>query len=401
MAGAKSILALMFLLHITSFAAVAMNEEDNILLNELKIYAFTDPHCSACVSALTSLPSKPIVYDLREGDVSKRYYEIMELTNYVAPSLPLIGVIKNNRLILIASGSFSPEDWKKILASASKYKGVPIYASEINEPIKVIEDEDLIEMVSKLFVTEVYENSLFTSLIPITAIITAALIDSINPCELFVLTVLLSLVLFKAGRKEVLKIGLIYTFGVFLSYFLLGFGLVHLLAYSAIARYIIVIAGITIGLRTIINLAFGAFGISIGLREAISSTSGKKFKRVPDAVSTRLSSYLRTAASSPLTAFAIGVLSGLLLSPCTSGPYFIALSLISSLQNSSIGLLLLIIYNLIFILPMVIVTLGIYALKITTRTLKKISSQSHQKTLNLIIGLLMIFLSIYLLITST
>lgn len=55
-------------------------------------------------------------------------------------------------------------------------------------------------MVSKLFVTEVHENSLFTSLTPITAIITAALIDSIKACELFVLTVLLSLVFFKARK---------------------------------------------------------------------------------------------------------------------------------------------------------------------------------------------------------
>ncbi len=405
MVGAKGIVALMVLLYVSSFATITINEENNILFNDpndLKIYAFTDPHCSACISALASLPEEPIVYDLREGDAGERYQKIMELTDYVAPGVPLIGIIKDNRLMLIVSGSFSSDEWKKMLTS--KYEGVPIYVSERTEPIKVIEDEDLIETITKLFVAKGYENSfedaLSTSLMPVTAIITAALIDSINPCELYILTVLLSLVFFRVGKREVLKVGLIYALGVFLSYICIGFGLIHLLVYSTIVRYVVVITGITVGLRTIINLAFGSFGISVGLREIISSIFRKKFKRVPNAISTIFSSYLRRAASNPLTALIIGILSGLLLSPCTSGPYFIALSLISSLQNPSMGLLLLLIYNLIFILPMVIITLGIYALRITTRDLKKISSQNH-RILNLITGLLMIFLSIYLLKVST
>jgi cytochrome c biogenesis protein CcdA len=399
---AVSILALIILLCTSPFRSIVFNEENNALFNDLKFYAFSDLHCSACVNALETLPRKPIIYDLREFEASKRYSKIMDLTNYTAFGVPLIGVVKDNRLILIASGSFSSDDWKNILTS--KYGGVPIYISGRIEPIKIIENEELIDDITKLFIAKDYENSpentIFSSIAPIAAIITAAFVDSINPCEFYVLTILLSLVFFRAGRKEVLKVGLMYALGIFLSYFFMGFGLVHLLVYSNIARYIIVVMGITIGLRTILNLAFGAFGISIGLRETISGAFGKKFKRIPDAFSTRISFYLKKAASSPLIAFLVGTLSGLLLSPCTSGPYFIALSLIANLQNPFTGLLLLIVYNLIFIIPMLIITLSVYALRITTKSLKKVSSQHYQKIFNLITGLLIILLSIYLLMVS-
>ncbi|MBS7607034.1 MAG: hypothetical protein QXJ19_07230 [Candidatus Bathyarchaeia archaeon] len=365
--------------------------------DEIKFYAFSDPYCFGCIEILNSLPSDPVVYDVRVN--SDRYIKIIGITNYTALSLPLIGVIKNGNLTLIASGYFSPNEWKKILGV--KYCGVPIYISGSTEPVKVIRDESLIHSLNNIFVGSEYESDgeIFSSAIPITNIIIAALLDSFNPCEIYTLIVLLSLALSKAERRDVLKVGLAFSLGIFISYFLLGFGFINFLEFIIGARYIVEIVGVSVSLRTIINLIFGFLGLSLGLREAINSMFKKSIKRLPRALSTKLSAHLRRAFSNPLTSLVIGVLSGLLLSPCTSGPYFIALAFITNIQYSFLRLLLLFIYNMIFILPTVVITLGIY-LKFSTKSIK-IFLQNYQRILNLVIGLLLIFLSTHLLIVQT
>jgi len=99
-----------------------------------------------------------------------------------------------------------------------------------------------------------------------------------------------------------------------------------------------------------------------------------------------------------MTAFIVGIISGVFLMPCTSGPYFIALSLIADLESLLGGLFLLTVYNSIVILPFFVITLCVYMLKVKTSELKRWSSEK-QKWLNLASGLLIIFLGLYLLST--
>ena len=107
---------------------------------------------------------------------------------------------------------------------------------------------------------------------------------------------------------------------------------------------------------------------------------------------------MRKVSENPITAFAIGVVASVFLLPCTSGPYLIALSLIADLETQLQGLLLLTLYNSIMITPFLVITMGIYMLKLKTGELKRWSSKK-QKWLSLIGGLLMIVLSLYLVLT--
>jgi len=124
----------------------------------------------------------------------------------------------------------------------------------------------------------------------------------------------------------------------------------------------------------------------------------RSFKRVPEFFFKRLSAYLRRVSENPMMAFAIGVVASAFLLPCTSGPYLIALSLIANLETLFEGLFLLTVYNGIIITPFLAITLGVHTLELKTSDLKRWSSK-RQKWLNLIAGLLMIFLSLYLIST--
>jgi len=367
--------------------------------SHVKFYAFYEYYCAGCALELKPLlneygEDKVLIFDIREGNNSGRYAKITNLIGYL--DLPVVGVFKNNSLTAIVSGFFEEDDWRKIVET--EYDGVPVYAKRNIKPIKIIKDEETINLISRIFIKgetiAVKDTGIhIPSFLPI--ILTAAAIDAVNPCEFYVLTVLLSLVFISKRKKDILKIGLAFAIGIFIAYYLMGFGLIKLIAYSTTARYAVAILGLTIGVRIIINLVFGIFGISIGLREVLGNILGKKFKRVPKVFSKKMSVYLRKASSNPISAFSVGVLSASFLSPCTSGPYFIALSLIADLRSAMLGILLLTIYNVIFITPLIAITLGVYTLKLTTRGLKQWSSR-ERRWLDLAAGILMIALSIYL-----
>ena len=65
----------------------------------------------------------------------------------------------------------------------------------------------------------------------LTTIVATAVVDAINPCAIGVLILLLStLLITKRTQMEMLKIGLLYTGAVFMTYFLFGLGLTYFLA---------------------------------------------------------------------------------------------------------------------------------------------------------------------------
>ena len=61
------------------------------------------------------------------------------------------------------------------------------------------------------------------------AVIATALIDSINPCAIGVLILLISVMLAFKNKKDMLLYGLIYVFAIFATYLLAGFGILYFL----------------------------------------------------------------------------------------------------------------------------------------------------------------------------
>lgn len=180
-----------------------------------------------------------------------------------------------------------------------------------------------------------------------TVLITA-LVDSINPCAIGVLILLISTLLATAQTKSsILKIGLIYIGTVYVTYFLAGLSLMtflHVLP-LVIAQWIAIIVGSIIVVAGLIEIK-DFFWYGEGFSLAITPEYVKKIHKY--------SQKLTVPSVIFLGAFVAGV-----ELPCTGGPY-LAITLILSQQFSLNALLLLAIYNVIFVLPLVVILLMVF-----------------------------------------
>ena len=106
----------------------------------------------------------------------------------------------------------------------------------------------------------------------------------------------------------------------------------------------------------------------------------------------RLKSLIKGVTSVP-GAFLIGFAVSLFLLPCTSGPYIVILGLLAKTATKNFALGLLLLYNFVFILPMLIITFAVYFGFTTTEKAEK-WRQSKLKVLHLIAGIILLLLGI-------
>lgn len=212
----------------------------------------------------------------------------------------------------------------------------------------------------------------------------AAIVDAINPCAFAVLILLVATVLSSKGRKEGLLSGLLFSLSVFISYFLMGLGI-----YKAIGAF---------NLPQIFSIVIGGVAIIIGLANLKDFFwYGKGFvMEVPFSWRPKMKTII-TKVTSPLGAMGAGFLVSLFLLPCTSGPYIVILGLLAQKEDLMRSITLLAIYNLIFILPMVIITIGMY-LGVRAKRLEN-WRQQNIRLLHLVAGSIMLFIGIYLIYT--
>jgi cytochrome c biogenesis protein CcdA len=99
---------------------------------------------------------------------------------------------------------------------------------------------------------------------------------------------------------------------------------------------------------------------------------------------------------SPFGAFVIGIIVSLFLLPCSSGPYLTILGYLSS-ENQTLnlwGYIYLTVYNLIFVLPMVLIAFLIGLGYSTAEQIGKFKNK-NTRLIHLIVGLMMLGLGIY------
>ena len=200
-------------------------------------------------------------------------------------------------------------------------------------------------------------------LLPLIAV--AAIIDSVNPCAFSILLLTIAF-LFSIGklRSSVLKIGGLYIFGIFVVYVLIGLGIIQALHLFNTPHFMAMVGAtflILLGLINIINEFFPSFPVKL---------------RIPHAAHHKMAE-LMEKASLP-TAFFLGVLVGLCEFPCTGGPYLMVLGLLHDQVTYARGLGYLLLYNLIFILPLVII-LFIAGDKSLLEKVKEWKKENNQK----------------------
>ncbi|MFH1066176.1 MAG: cytochrome c biogenesis protein CcdA [Nanoarchaeota archaeon] len=216
--------------------------------------------------------------------------------------------------------------------------------------------------------------------ITMPAVISAAFVDSINPCEFAILIILLTTILAAGIRKRALYAGLAFSLSIFISYYLMGIGLYSAIQATGISKAFYVV-------MAVVAIIIGLFNLKDYL------WYGKWFiMEVPLSWRPRMKTVLKGITSVP-GAFLIGFVISLFLLPCTSGPYIVILGLLAETTTRNHALLYLLLYNLIFVLPMIGITLAIYFGFTTTEKAEE-WRQHKLKTLHLIAGIILLLLGI-------
>ena len=189
--------------------------------------------------------------------------------------------------------------------------------------------------------------------------ITLALADSVNPCAIAILMMMLiAITTYNPGnRKVVLASGFSFILAVIIMYLVYGVLIVKFFDFVQGFKSIQSI------ISPILSLLMSIFSLILGVLEI------KDYLRYkPGSIGTEMPLSLRpkvqklmAKVTSPAGAFVLGLFVTVFLLPCTIGPYFILGGLISTGSTNVASMLpYLLLYNVVFVLPMVIVTLIIF-----------------------------------------
>ena len=208
-------------------------------------------------------------------------------------------------------------------------------------------------------------------------VVTTALIDSINPCAIGVLILLASIMVVYKSKRELLFYGFIYIFFVFITYLLAGLGILYFLSSIPLylSEYISIAVGMLIVIAGLIEIKdFFWYGQGISL-----SIPPEKAKQIHE-----MTKKVTLPAMVILGIFVAGV-----ELPCTGGPYLAILVFLS--QNFDFtAFMWLIFYNVIFVMPLIVILLMVYfGLKI--QRLKR-WKQNNRTYMRLATGVLLILL---------
>lgn len=228
----------------------------------------------------------------------------------------------------------------------------------------------------------------------VTATLLIGFVDGINPCSLWVLSMLLALVLHSGSRRRVLAVG-----AVFLTVTATLYGIYIAGMFSALD-----VVGDLVWFRLLVVVVAGAFGL-LHLREHVAVVTGRDLGgpsvSIPDARKPGIYRHMRSLAVSdaPLgtvlagsAALAVGV--SLVETPCTAG---LPLLWANLLTDSGIGWagrsVLFLLYLSVFLLDELVV----FALAVITLRATKLQER-HGAALQLVSGTLLVALALAMLV---
>lgn len=197
------------------------------------------------------------------------------------------------------------------------------------------------------------QNNISQTELTIPKIVSLATVDAINPCAFAVLILMLISILTydPTKRKNILWAGLAFVASVFIMYFIYGI---------IIIKFFQLIQALTL-VRLVLYKVVAVFAILLGL---LNLKDFIKYK--PGGFMTEMPMFIRPVAkkfissiTSPTGAFGVGAFVTLFLLPCTVGPYIICGGILSTLDFIK-TLPYLLIYNLVFVLPMILIILILY-----------------------------------------
>ena len=357
----------------------------------VKVYIFGIKGCELCVKLYNNIvdivgSENVVFYDISTVNISRRR-EIVGALSLIQQLLSislspdrtlLTGIFIDHKLKVIIIDYKNKEECKSI------FKRIP------REGILVVGDRDILitnksleRTLARLFTnpeisikTTVEGEKMRYNIFPMVLI--CAAIDSVNPCTFAIFTGLLLTTLYSIGRKKMITTGISFVLGIYLSYFLIGLNLVQVLAIYSL-KYIV----------ACLAMIMSAYLLYVGMR-------GDSPCPLPNPIRSILTRMFYPGMTSIVSTFLMGTVIAISLLPCTSGPYLIALTLLGNLSLID-TLMILMIYNFVFIIPLLAILATAVSLRKVVETLK-LRRIKYVRILNIIEAVLLTSLALYVLL---
>ena len=387
----KTYLTLIFILGLVANYAFAYGQNEPAYVR--KLIVFFSPTCHKCIEAKNELIPK--IEKEFKGLVQIDYRDITNIDNYTL----LIGLReKYNKGVEIDLPVFFFEG--KFLNGKGEIENnlKSLIAGTLKGPGRE-ENLPAIDLVSR------FKN------LAVIAIISAGLIDGINPCAFTVIVFFISFLALQGyKKKELIIIGFSFIFSVFLTYLLIGLGILN---------FIYRLKGFWLVTR-IFNISIGIFSIILG---ALAIYDFLKFKRtndtqglllqLPQGIKNRIHyviglHYRKTKAGQQgepalekhifrlvITALLTGFLVSVLEAICTGQTYLPTITFILKTTNLKLqALTYLLLYNFMFIAPLLIIFF--FALLGVTSEQFSVFLKRHLLTIKVLMAALFLGLGIFL-----
>ena len=281
---------------------------------------------------------------------------------------------------------FVSKDWNR------NNLGKPIasfrdYIWENGDVITIIFDERPSEAIAE---ETSKSTAALTPELSLPIIIGFALIDSINPCVIGVLLLLLSMLLKAKKRRVILVNGSVYTLGVYVTYLIGGVTLLAVFnavrSIQQISQMFYIIIGIFVLIAAFLEIKdYFWYGRWLNLA-------------IPHRFVKHVESGARGTHASLISAFLFGSLVTLVELPCTGAPYLAIITLMSqSGVQFAAAFLLLLLYNLVFVAPLIAIIYMAY--KGIGYKKMEMWRKENRGTMRLVVGLLLLAISVWIITT--
>ena len=188
------------------------------------------------------------------------------------------------------------------------------------------------------------------------AVVLAGLIDGINPCAFATIIFFASyLAISRRPRRDLIIVGLAFALGVFITYLMVGLGAMSLLSLMSSIRWL------GQALYTLMAAACLALAV-ISLHDLVQARRGRLHDmklNLPDRMRERIKGRIRAASGAYVgAAFVSGLIVSLMELACTGQVYLPTISFMVGIpEMRGRAVLYLVLYNLMFIVPLIAVLL--------------------------------------------
>lgn len=178
--------------------------------------------------------------------------------------------------------------------------------------------------------------------ITLPLILSAAALDSFNPCAISLLLIYIGLLFsMQKSHKTIITFGFFYIAAIYITYLFIGLGLLRVFHFFGIPNFILYAAAalsILFGFLNILEYYWPRNPFSI---------------RMPLSVRQKASEWAHKATIP--AAIVLGVLVGISEFPCSGAVYLGIIGYLQAKESFTSGVLYLLIYNIVFITPLLLI----------------------------------------------